>query len=319
MKPLKKNKRSIIIFAVVAIILLILYLAANRYLIEHVEIDQVNPNVSNNSADNNTASNTDSDPDSNRSEVIKDDWNYQSDDLTISIQKVTTGSGDNTVTYYVADIQVLAATQIMSAFANNQYGRNIIEDTSDIAIENGAIFAVNGDYYGFRDDGIEIRKGVIYRDEPARIGLAFYKNGSIKIYDETQTSAQKLLDEGVWNTLSFGPVLLEDSQIPTNLATLEVDTNFGNHSIQGNQPRTGIGIIGKNHFVIVVVDGRSKGYSKGVTLPEYAEIFKNLGCTDAYNLDGGGSSTMYFLDRVVNNPLGKNKERGVSDILYIAE
>jgi exopolysaccharide biosynthesis protein len=44
-----------------------------------------------------------------------------------------------------------------------------------------------------------------------------------------------------------------------------------------------------------------------------------LGATEAYNLDGGGSSTMYFMGRVVNNPLGKNQERGVSDILYIKE
>jgi exopolysaccharide biosynthesis protein len=96
-----------------------------------------------------------------------------------------------------------------------------------------------------------------------------------------------------------------------------VDTNFGNHSIQGSNPRTGIGIIDENHFVFIVVDGRSPGYSKGVTLTEFAQIFKDLGCTDAYNIDGGGSSTMVFMGRVVNNPLGKNKERGTSDILFI--
>jgi exopolysaccharide biosynthesis protein len=125
------------------------------------------------------------------------------------------------------------------------------------------------------------------------------------------------LDEGVWNTLSFGPALLEDSEISANLTNVEVDTNFGNHSIQGNQPRTGVGIIDNNHFVFVVVDGRSSGYSKGVNLVEFAQIFKDLGCTVAYNVDGGGSSTMYFMGRVVNNPLGANKERGTSDILFI--
>jgi len=46
-------------------------------------------------------------------------------------------------------------------------------------------------------------------------------------------------------------------------------------------------------------------------------MFRDLGCTEAYNLDGGGSSVMVFMDRVVNNPLGRNKERGTSDILYI--
>ena len=193
-----------------------------------------------------------------------------------------------------------------------------MQNTSDIAENNNAIFAVNGDYYGFRSDGIEIRNGVVFRDEPARTGLAFYKDGSMKIYDETTTSAQELLDAGVWNTLSFGPALLVDSVMPSDITVTEIDTNFGNHSIQGRHPRTGIGIIDTNHFVVVVVDGRSKGYSKGVTLTEFSQIFKELGCTDAYNLDGGGSSTMYFNGRVVNNPQGKGKERGVSDILYIA-
>ena len=111
--------------------------------------------------------------------------------------------------------------------------------------------------------------------------------------------------------------LLEDGTIKSNLSSVEIDTNFGNHSIQGNQPRTGIGMFGKNHFVFIVVDGRSSGYSCGVTLDAFAQIFKDLGCTQAYNMDGGGSSTMYFKGSVVNNPLGKNQERGTSDILLV--
>ena len=129
---------------------------------------------------------------------------------------------------------------------------------------------------------------------------------------------QDLLDAGAWNTLSFGPALMDDGQIVQNLARVEIDTNLGNHPIQGEQPRTGVGIIAPNHFVFIVVDGRSDGYSRGVTLDEFAQIFQQLGCTEAYNLDGGGSSTMVFMDRVINNPLGRGNERATSDILYIA-
>lgn len=300
------------------------YLAADRFLIEHVEVDNV-PNLTNisnaQSLNDDSTSNdksTSESADNNSDSTTSDDWNYKSNDVSLSVKEVSTGSGNNKVTYFVADIQLSNATELKSAFAKNKFGRNIIQDTSIIAENNGAVFAVNGDYYGFRTDGIVIRNGVIYRDEPARTGLAFYKDGSMKIYDETKTSAQELLDAGVWNTLSFGPALLIDSMMPSDISETEVDTNFGNHSIQGANPRTGIGIIDENHFVVVVVDGRSKGYSKGVTLTEFSQIFKDLGCTDAYNLDGGGSSTMYFNGRVVNNPQGKNRERGVSDILYIA-
>jgi exopolysaccharide biosynthesis protein len=54
-------------------------------------------------------------------------------------------------------------------------------------------------------------------------------------------------------------------------------------------------------------------------MTEFAEIFQGLGATVAYNLDGGGSTTMWFDGALVNDPLGKGQERGTSDILYLAE
>jgi len=77
-------------------------------------------------------------------------------------------------------------------------------------------------------------------------------------------------------------------------------------------------VLGTNHLVFIVVDGRSTNYSRGVTIPEFAQMFKDLGCVSAYNLDGGGSSTMVFSNKLVNRPQGGTKERGTSDILYIA-
>jgi exopolysaccharide biosynthesis protein len=230
---------------------------------------------------------------------------------------VVTGSGQDTVTYYVTDVVLSDATVLRSAFAQNSFGTNIVEDTSDIAADNGAVFAINGDYYGFRRSGIVVRNGVAYRDDGAREGLALYRDGTVAIYDETTTTADQLVADGVWNTLSFGPTLVEDGEIVDGIDKVEVDTNFGNHSIQGNQPRTAIGVIDTNHLVFVVVDGRSAGYSRGVTMTELAQIMQDLGATTAYNLDGGGSSTMVFDGELVNNPLGRGEERGTSDILYI--
>ncbi|MGV8049257.1 MAG: phosphodiester glycosidase family protein [Anaerolineaceae bacterium] len=327
-----KSKKKIIITSIILIIGMIAYLAADRYLIRHVEIadvsayastanislpmpEEVTPTATSTVQEDNTEINAALSMEA----VTSDDWHYQSSTFSIEIEKVTTGTGADTLTYFVADVVISDATQLLSAFADNQFGQNIIAYTSRIAEENDALFAINGDYYGFRKDGIIIRNGVIYRDEPARIGLAFYRDGSMQIYDETQTNAGALLADGVWNTLSFGPALLDDYELVGNLDKVEVDTNLGNHPIQGNQPRTGIGIIDNNHFVFIVVDGRSTGYSRGASLTEFAEMFQQIGCREAYNLDGGGSSTMYFMGRVVNNPLGKNKERGTSDILFIGE
>lgn len=336
------KRKTLLPFLIITVLAFTAYALADRYLIRHVVIDNVNayahaieatrePSLQ---AEEGAAVTTQEEARLQEAGDVEnhggaspaaesagaftaDEWNYQSDTVSIAVQQYSSGSGNDALTYFVADVIVQDATALRSAFADNQFGRNIIAATSEIARANNAIFAINGDYYGFRTDGIEIRNGVIYRDEPARTGLAFYRDGSMKIYDETQTSAGELLAEGVWNTVSFGPALIEDGEVADFSGKVSIDTNVGNHTIQGRNPRTGVGIINANHFIFIVVDGRSKNYSQGVTLSQFAAIFKELGCTQAYNIDGGGSSTMYFMGRVVNKPLGRESERGTSDILFI--
>lgn len=246
------------------------------------------------------------------------DSTYEGENASITVEQQTAGSGEDTVTYYVATVDLTDATALRSAFANDQFGQSITDTTSNIAEDNDAVFAINGDYYGFRDTGIVIRNGVVYRDEGAREGLAFYEDGTVELYDETATTADELVDDGVWNTLSFGPAIVANGSVIDGIDDIEIDTNFGNHSIQGEQPRTLVGVKSDGTLVFVVVDGRDDGYSRGVTMTEAAELMVSLGCETAYNLDGGGSSTMYFNGEVVNQP-SNGSERGTSDILYIED
>ncbi len=321
------RRRTVILSSTLALLLTVggtAAWAADRYLVEHVEIADVSAYEAANAgaesasadaaADDGTAADASTDA---AAEVVVTDTSYTDGSTTITLSTVTSGSGDSTVTYYVADVVLSDATALRSAFAKDQFGENITELTSEIAEDNGAILAINGDYYGFRDTGILIRNGVVYRDDPAREGLVFYADGTVAVYDETETSAEELIADGAWNTLSFGPAIVEDGAVVSGIDQVEIDTNFGNHSIQGDQPRTAVGVIDENHLVFVVVDGRQSGYSAGVTLPELAEIMVSLGATTAYNLDGGGSSTMYFNGEVVNSP-SNGGERATSDILYIA-
>ena len=291
--------------------------AVNRYIIDHVQIANVAAYEASVRASTTTVAGASPTTTVPAGPALVTDTSYTHGATSISIRKVVTGSGNSTVTYFVADVVLGDTDQLRSAFAENKFGTNIIADTSTIAEENNAIFAINGDYYGFRTSGIVIRNGVIFRDKGARQGLAIYRDGTMALYDETTTTAQQLVEAGVLNTLSFGPGLLEDGQILAGIDEVQIDTNIGNHSMQGNQPRTGLGMISSNHFVFIAVDGRSTGYSRGVTMVEFAQMFKDLGATVAYNLDGGGSTSMYFNGEVVNNPLGKGDERGTSDILYI--
>ena len=89
---------------------------------------------------------------------------------------------------------------------------------------------------------------------------------------------------------------------------------------KASNPRTAIGIIEEGHYVFVVSDGRTDE-SEGLTLKQLADLMESLGAQTAYNLDGGGSSTMVFQGQVVNNPTtggSSIKERSVSDIVYVS-
>lgn len=281
--------------------------ALERYVVDHVEVADASAYEASQGSDGAVLDTSDA--------VVTDD-SWSADGTTITVKKVTTGSGDATVTYFVAELHLSDATVLRSAFAQDSFGTNIVDETSDIAAQNGAILAINGDYYGFRETGIVVRNGVAWRDAGAREGLAFYRDGHVELYDETATSADALVDAGVWNTLSFGPALVADGEVLDGIDEVEVDTNFGNHSIQGDQPRTAIGVVADNHLLLVVVDGRSAGYSAGATMTELATLMRGLGAVTAYNIDGGGSSTMFFDGEVVNRP-SNGGERGTSDILYV--
>jgi len=290
--------------------------ALDRFVVDHVEVTDAAAYEAAQATGSTATTSASADATASATDITDSTWKGANGALTIT--KQTSGSGSDTVTWFEADISLTAASSLRSAFAQNKFGTNIVENPSAIAERNSAVFAVNGDYYGFRDTGIEIRNGVIWRDKAARQGLAFHSDGTMKLYDETATSAAKLVEQGVWQTLSFGPGIVENGKVLSGIENVEVDTNVGNHSIQGQQPRTGVGLIDVNRILVVVADGRSSGYSRGVTMTEFAQIFVDAGAQVAYNLDGGGSSAMYFNGALVNNPLGRGQERGVSDILYIA-
>ena len=242
-------------------------------------------------------------------EMAADTSFYSDDDLSVEIR--TCRLADTTV--YVADIRVSSPALLKTAFARSSYGRNVTASTSATAESVGAVLAVNGDNYGSRERGYVIRNGVLYRDTAAKgqEDLVIWADGSFEIIREDEVTAQELLDRGAVQVFSFGPGLLEDGEITVGTQD-EVDRAMASN------PRTAIGILGEGHYVLVVSDGRS-GESEGLSLYELAVFMQSLGVQTAYNLDGGGSSTLVFRGEVLNNPSGRGSgERAVTDIVYLA-
>jgi len=234
-------------------------------------------------------------------------------DGNISI-KINTYRQDDT-NIYVADITLTSAEYLKTALANATFGKNITETTSAIATENNAILAINGDFYGAQNSGYVIRNGTIYRDtvsDSSQEDLVIYKDGTIGIVTEGSVTAAELLSNGAEQVLSFGPGLIENGQVSVT-SSEEVG------KAKASNPRTALGVIDELHYVLVVSDGRTSE-STGLSLYQLATFMKTLGVTTAYNLDGGGSSTMVFNGTVINKPTtngSKISERSVSDIVYI--
>ena len=234
------------------------------------------------------------------------------DDGLISI--VITEYREYDTAIYAAEVKLASAEYLRTALAKNSYGRNVTQRTSTMAANNNAILAVNGDYYGAREKGYVLRNGVLYRETAAKDqeDLVIYPDGSFEIITESEVSAAELYEKGAQQVLAFGPALVTDGEI----SVTEWD-EVGQAS--ASNPRTAIGIIDELHYIIVVSDGRTRA-SAGLSLYELALFMQSQGAKTAYNLDGGGSATMVFNNKIVNLPTTNGwqiKERSVSDCVFI--
>ena len=253
--------------------------------------------------------------------IITDDL-YMDENIRIEIKKLRRYESN----IYVADILIKDPAYLKTALAQDTFGLNIKEKTSDMAKRVGAILAVNGDFYGANESGYVIRNGVLYRDtvRPSNDSdsdlsyfddLAIMWDGSFVTFDEKDYTAKEVLNKGAKHVLTFGPTLVKNGEIAVDKNT-EVGLAFtGQHN-----PRCAIGYVSEGHYLIMVVDGRCDE-SPGTSLWELADVFRELGAQTAYNLDGGGSATMIFNGKLINTPYTNwNKpsgERRVSDIVYI--
>lgn len=237
---------------------------------------------------------------------------YSDGKISVSLKEYTVS--DTTV--HVAEVSADPA-YLKTAFAQGSYGKNVTAATSSIAGSVNAILAINGDYYGAREKGYVIRNGKLYRSTAVsgQEDLVIYSDGSFEIINESEVTAEQLINKGAVQTLSFGPALVENG-------TVSVDSDDEVGRAMASNPRTAIGIKADGTYVFVVSDGRTDE-SEGLSLLQLAEFMKSIGVKTAYNLDGGGSSTMVFNGSVVNTPTGggigngSGSERKVSDIVYI--
>ena len=259
-------------------------------------------------------------------------WLYASPDLRIEIvRKTDTQKKTQPLLWYEADIYVRPGSSEYLKTYYHQGDMNIRERTEPevIARENGLVFSLNTDYYLYRvlrnarrkvmSVGVILRGGEILYDDPARKDvsivpnrdlMALYPDGRMEVYDYNGTTAKALKKQGASDVLCFGPILLKDGQITPQAERISKKL--------GNDPRTALGMAEIGHYVAVMVEGRTKA-SKGCTLLRLAELMREKKCVLAFNLDGGGTSSMTFMGELLNQNTYSAHLRGQAELLGIGK
>jgi exopolysaccharide biosynthesis protein len=244
---------------------------------------------------------------------LQDYWHYRDDSLYITIEKDFSTTYDTTI--YVAHIRTTGKDQLSIGHVAETTEEKRAFATSIAAI-NHAVLAVNGDFWNEADNrwtGIIIRDGVVYKEKLSEDMIALNPDGTFSCYtrETNPITVEELEAAKIQNTLSFGPELLDDG----------VYGNVDDHFLARVNPRTAIGMVEPNHFVVICCDGRSIR-SKGLKLRALADIFSELGCTEAYNLDGGQSMSLVFMGELLNDhsdDRGDSSLRRMPEIVYIGE
>lgn len=228
-------------------------------------------------------------------------YEYKSSTLNIKLERKSVHG----ISYWAAHIKTSSAKQLKSALSNGTYGGSR-QTTSDAVSSNGGIIGVNGSAFDYGTGkpsplGMCIKNGIIYGDYMTSYSvMAVKKDGTI--YTPAQgLMGKNLLAAGVKDTYNFGPVLIKDGE--AQLPWAETEKYY---------PRTAVGMVKPNDYVLLVTD---TGSYNGLNHWDMVDIFKSYGCTYAYNLDGGGSATLYFNGKVMNKLIG-NTQRPCADFLY---
>lgn len=252
---------------------------------------------------------------------------YKSDTLEIKIYKeiVKTKDTFNDVMtdtiVFCADVKVSDLSHFRGRFAiingKPTYGYHRYSTTSSIAENGDAILAISGDNYAGRERGYVVRNGKTYRDSVSDSeDLVVWGDGSFGTFKEKTTPLSEITSNPLkaWQVFSFGPALVVDEKIMVD-DKAEITTGIAKNN--GNQ-RSVIGIIEPLHYFITISEARLDD-SFGQSLYEAATFIKSKGVKTAYNLDGGGSATIWFDGKVLNRPKDNDKpgigEREIGDAI----
>ena len=227
---------------------------------------------------------------------------------------------DDGTRIHVAYVQIADPSQLRTGVANpEKTGSTRTKTVRAMAKYYNAVIAMNGDNYTDNPTktSFEYRMTKSIRSKSNRYKdiLVIDDLGDFRLFvksDGIKELPAQLKKEGrtLINAFTFGPALVKDGKL------LELDKDYG-YNPNGREPRAAIGQMGPLSYVMVIVEAKDRSGSSGFSQGKLAEFMYNLGCVQAFNLDGGNSAEMVFGEQVIKGQPGGD-DRTLSDIIYFA-
>lgn len=160
----------------------------------------------------------------------------------------------------------------------------------------------------------------LYTDTAARYAYASQQPISFFKDSVSDHSASFMLKKGAFKkwkmqtAVGGGPVLIQNAEI--NITNNE-EIKFAGKAIDDKHPRSAMGYTADGRLIFLVVEGRFPGKAEGATLKQLAQMLKDIGCTEALNLDGGGSSCLLINGKQTIQPSDKEGQRAVPAVFIV--
>ncbi|MBQ8654803.1 MAG: phosphodiester glycosidase family protein [Clostridia bacterium] len=212
-------------------------------------------------------------------------------------------------------VQVADASQLRTA-SYKKYPSKSTAYAMNISKREGGIVAINGDYFVHRKEGYIIRNGEVLRQNYTDLyhTLIIDDKGDFTIMTTNTQEAVESFEGNAVQLLVFGPALVIDGVQQTDFEAKGPGI-LKECTPHKKTQRLAICQMDELSYLIIATEGPENKGSKGLTMANFAQLCADLGVKQAFNLDGGSSSTVVLNDKKINS-LSTGKKRKIGDILY---
>ena len=243
-------------------------------------------------------------------------WEYRSDSMVVTITRLYQAKGE--IEWFEAYVSYKDGGKPISI--ESKKDGTALESPLKLAHEAGAVLAVNDDFCRYRAQkklhtGIVVRDGEIRADHtypqdrsriPSLEVLAMFRDGTMKTFASDAHTGREYLDMGVTDTWAFGPVLVQEGEVPRYFYSKDYRSY--------REPRCALGMVKPGEYCALIITGRKDG-SRGATFGWMAEKMLAMGATEALNLDGGGTTALVFQGELLNRAENSTSIRSVSGMI----